>query len=162
MSEKSEMLKLMECIVVELRMHNKLLGERNDMLRESVDLQMKNMKANEVHNERVQQQFEMLQLLRDHPVVEEVLLERARQVVEEEWSPERDDKVHSEGQLAQAAACYAVVPHDIVWPNQESVWPWDDCWDKRDKHGQRRCLVIAAALLVAEIERLDRKNGAMP
>lgn len=100
----------------------------------------------------------------DHPsvrVVEEVLAERQRQVSQEGWKTEHDDK-HGEGQLADAAACYAVAPHDIVWPNQEPVWPWSGRYNKTAKHGERRCLVIAAALLVAEIERLDRKNGATP
>jgi len=92
-------------------------------------------------------------------VCEEVLAERQRQVTQEKWTPAHDDNVHNEGQLAMAAACYAVAPHDIVWPDLTPVWPWPASYDKRGKHGERRCLVIAAALLVAEIERLDRKNA---
>jgi hypothetical protein len=99
------------------------------------------------------------QVTPDERVIAEVLAERKRQVNQEGWKTEHDDK-HGKGELAQAAACYAIAPRDIVWPNQEPVWPWSGRYNKTAKHGQRRCLIIAAALLVAEIERLDRKNGA--
>lgn len=102
---------------------------------------------------------EVMQTSRE--VVVEVLRERLRQMDKEGWSIERDDKVHANAQLARAAACYALPEDDPVFPGgeQERVWPWADSYDKRGKHGVRRCLVIAAALLVAEIERLDRKNA---
>lgn len=35
----------------------------------------------------------------------------------------------------------------------EDAWPWDDQYDKRDKHAEIRCLVISCALLVAQIEK---------
>jgi len=98
-------------------------------------------------------------------VCDEVLAERNRQIKEEKWTPDRDDRVHSRGQLAQVAACYAASTRkqgcgDILWAHsKEPVWPWAQSYDKRGKHGDRRLLVIAAALLVAEIERLDRKNA---
>ena len=89
-----------------------------------------------------------------------VLEERLRQVEEEGWTGEHDDE-HVGGQLAMAAACYA------TWPNRLAVrfgdgpmdtldaWPWDVEWDKRDKYDQQRRLVIAAALIVAELERVS-------
>lgn len=96
-------------------------------------------------------------LFTDHSrnVVDEVLDERRRQVYPEGYSTEHDDD-HEEGDLAAAAACYAIYPHMIVYPNQEKVWPWGGKDGEPKIHERRRSLVIAAALLVAEIERLDR------
>lgn len=34
-------------------------------------------------------------------------------------------------------------------------WPWDGEWDKRKKHDKLRSLVIAGALIAAEIDRLQ-------
>lgn len=102
----------------------------------------------------------------DQPsAIEAIAAERQRQVAVEGWSPEHDD-YHGGGQLAQAAACYAMVTaqspndhrHGPFYPPQE--WPWGaDWWKpgfKRDVANRRRCLVKAGALIVAEIERLDR------
>ena len=96
---------------------------------------------------------------------ESILIERRRQIEQEGWMPEHDDR-HNEGQLAIAAACYAVAGFSDVnvfrdWNNFKSIhydaWPWRPKWDKRKKHDRRRCLVIAGALIAAEIDRLDRK-----
>jgi len=95
-------------------------------------------------------------------IVEEILRERIRQVEKEGWSCEYDD-THDEGQLARAAACYAVYPKLLYDQNRVEVWPWDNfdqVWNKRSQY--RRRLVIAAALLVAEIERLDRNPKDEP
>lgn len=95
-------------------------------------------------------------------VILEIARERERQMAEEGWSPEHDDK-HDCGELSYAAACYAMgqahisrgVDHDNVRATVSAqIWPWDHAWWKPGK--QRRNLVKAAALLVAEIERLDR------
>ena len=83
-------------------------------------------------------------------ILHEVRRERIRQVDEEGFDAAHDDK-HTRRQIAQAAAAYAVWP--VIAP-----WPWDDVWDRRDTHPYRKRLVIAAALLVAEIERLDRRG----
>ncbi|WCA57802.1 hypothetical protein G6M16_008860 [Agrobacterium tumefaciens] len=77
--------------------------------------------------------------------VEDVLAERKRQVG---WTPEHDDK-HTDGALAKAATCYA-----SVYRLAASYWPWDIKWWK--PKDRRRDLIRAAALLIAEIERLDR------
>lgn len=65
-----------------------------------------------------------------------------------------------------AAACYAAPePVSIVRDRGNKgfvnlavvdAWPWESKWDKRKKHGRRRQLIIAAALIVAEVERLER------
>ena len=81
----------------------------------------------------------------------EILTERFRQISDEGWSLDRDDDEHDAGELADAAACYALgKPWEIV----KQLWPWSQMWWKpTDK---RRNLVKAGALIVAEIERLDR------
>lgn len=102
--------------------------------------------------------------------VRDVLAERRRQVEVEGWTPEHDD-THSDGDLATAAGCYALVagfPESTrplwtrrnrdgeltPWPN----WPWDPSWWK--PKSRRYDLIRAAALIVAEIERLDRLEAA--
>lgn len=76
----------------------------------------------------------------------DVLAERRRQVEAEGWTPEHDDE-HDDDELAKAAACYAL--------GSRKGWPWYGHWWKPSAD-RRRNLVKAAALLLAEIERLDR------
>ncbi|HEY1395706.1 hypothetical protein [Roseateles sp.] len=89
----------------------------------------------------------------------EILAERLRQIGVEGWTPEHDDE-HALGELAVAAAAYAdprarprtasgacYVP--MVWPRS-----WDLAWWR--PQDQRRNLVKAGALILAEIDRLDR------
>lgn len=78
--------------------------------------------------------------------------ERRRQVDVEGWTPEHDDE-HSKGELAQAAACYADDPRQFNTAAPPD-WPWSQEWWKPGD--RRRNLVKAGALIVAEIERLDR------
>lgn len=93
------------------------------------------------------------------PAAVAVLAERRRQIEKEGWTPEHDDG-HSRGEMAVAAGYYALrcgYPHEreIGVP---SCWPWGTRWWKpRDK---RSNLVKAAALILAEIERLDRSAAA--
>lgn len=104
-------------------------------------------------------------------VIEEVRQERARQINQEGWTYEHDD-AHADGGLARAAACYAYP--EVVTFAQEFLaakgadgwklkmaglprWPWDWSWWK--PKGRRRDLIRAAALIVAEIERLDRAGA---
>ena len=85
----------------------------------------------------------------------DVLAERRRQIEAEGWTPDHDDR-HSAGAMADAAACYAMFRGtDAALPEgYYELWPWDREWWKPS--GRRRNLVKAAALLLAEIERLDR------
>ena len=96
-------------------------------------------------------------------VLGDILSERERQVTAEKFDAEHDD-CHIGGELAMAAALYAApcpllthsgYPHAHVFSDP---WPWRGKFDKRLKHGRRRQLVIAGALIVAEIERIDRYN----
>ncbi|HGN3545575.1 hypothetical protein P3C80_29700 [Pseudomonas aeruginosa] len=88
----------------------------------------------------------------------DVQAERRRQVEAEGWTPEHDD-AHSYGQMARAAACYALAgssaPNDGTAALLVSLaWPWDEQWWKPST--ARRDMVKACALALAEIERLDR------
>ncbi len=96
--------------------------------------------------------------------IDDVLAERQRQQDAEGWTPEHDDAAHRSDELLKAAVCYAW-PQWPFFSNDEqdahnaghwhpSLWPWAPKWWK--PRGKRRNLVRAAALLIAEIERLDR------
>jgi hypothetical protein len=107
-------------------------------------------------------------------IIEEIAAERRRQVEAEGWSPEHDDR-HRHGEIAAAASAYAnpvgerqapvYVAQGVRSASDDSfrlagyrkvpaAWPWDGDWWKPG--ATRRNLIKAAALIVAEIERLDR------
>ncbi|CAJ7882444.1 Uncharacterised protein [Burkholderia pseudomallei] len=82
----------------------------------------------------------------------DVLDERHRQIDAEGWTPAHDDE-HDKCEMALAAIVYtesAVGYH----PSCPDTWPWSPKWFKPTT--PRRDLVKAAALVIAEIERLDR------
>lgn len=88
----------------------------------------------------------------------DVLAERRRQIEAEGWTPEHDD-AYAEGDLAQAAGCYSLYAHcSENLDGSPADWPWPDEWWK--PAGPRRNLVKAGALILAEIERLDRAARA--
>lgn len=112
-------------------------------------------------------------------VVLEIGRERQRQMEVEGWTPEHDD-AQKYGDMALAAAAYAAnstargaqgdvfVGRLVNGPLQRAgwfnlprlLWPWDDEWWK--PKDARRDLVRAGALIVAEIERLDRAAVKQP
>ena len=81
----------------------------------------------------------------------DVLNERQRQISVEGWTPEYDDKEHLPNELALAAASYVCADEQDAPP---AIWPWDWSWWKPSD--RRRNLVKSGALILAEIERLDR------
>ena len=98
----------------------------------------------------------------------DVLAERKRQVESEGWTPEHDD-AHAKGEMASAAGVYALAAgsYDYRWvligrtPNDYlaaalKLWPWEPNWFK--PKDRRRDLVKAGALILAELERLDRAS----
>ena len=92
----------------------------------------------------------------------DLLAERVRQVDYEGWSPEYDDQ-HTLGELAAAAACYChPEPCMDETKGVPFSWPWQRRWWKPSD--RRRDLVKAGALILAEIERLDRiqRRGSWP
>jgi hypothetical protein len=88
-----------------------------------------------------------------------IAAERRRQVTEEGWTPEHDDG-HDSGELARAAASYALVGD--YWARDEraiDLWPWSLLiWKPSDD--PIRNLVRAGALIAAEIDRLRRAAPA--
>jgi hypothetical protein len=93
----------------------------------------------------------------------DVLAERQRQMSAEGWTPEHDDE-HTKGELAVAAALYALQGRGdpMLWitsgnrPGHNANFLGRiESWLK--PADRRRNLVRATALLLAEIERLDRK-----
>ena len=84
----------------------------------------------------------------------DVLAERQRQIEVEGWTPENDDAYQS-GDIADAAACYAMTSPRMRGDRSAPFdWPWVGRWWKPTD--RRRNLVKAGALILAEIERLDR------
>ncbi|XAI96541.1 hypothetical protein [Microcystis phage Mae-JY35] len=104
----------------------------------------------------------------------DVMAERRRQVDAEGWTPAHDD-THADGAMARAAGLYALVsgsdtttyrnaqhgrhrrdgsPLNDYHAAAMRLWPWDWSWFKPTS--RRRDLVKAGALILAEIERLDR------
>jgi len=94
----------------------------------------------------------------------DVIAERRRQIEDEGFIPNADDN-YFRGELARAAACYAhvasipgsaraAIPEG--WPT--AMWPWAAKWWKPST--PRRDLVKAGALILAEIDRIDRAEAA--
>lgn len=83
--------------------------------------------------------------------VELIAAERERQVTEEDWTPQHDD-AHTRGQLAKAAACYAIHANGGTVSRRD--WPWEGEWWKPSD--PIRSLTKAGALIAAEIDRLQR------
>jgi hypothetical protein len=99
-----------------------------------------------------------------HEVMQAIWKERERQEEKEGWTPEHDDEEHRNGELGLAAACYAAperlyverrLRRGVDTTYYEHALPWVFP-DKIDEHPRLRQLEIAAALIVAEIERLER------
>lgn len=98
-----------------------------------------------------------------------VVAERYRQIEQEGWSIEHDNE-HTSGELAMAGAAYALNPSQrnqfsearapLQWqPEMPACWPWIRTWWKPTDN--RRDLVKACALIIAEGEKFDRnRKGA--
>lgn len=89
----------------------------------------------------------------------EIAAERRRLVEAEGWTPEHDDE-HGNGELSAAALGYIqsalgeLGKPTFSLTSPPAFWPWDEAWWK--PRGARRDLIRAAALIAAEIERIDR------
>ena len=84
--------------------------------------------------------------------------ERERQINEELWDSGHDDE-HDEEEIAFAAVCYAM-PTSARKMNSNGdapyYWPWDSYYWKPSN--RIRDLVKAAALIAAEIDRIQRQR----
>ncbi len=103
--------------------------------------------------------------------IEMIAAERERQIKEEGFDAKHDaDEFHQNGELAQAA-CYYAWPHDWVdscssdayynHPVESVFYPitWSKKWAKRSSKSRLRQLVVAGALIAAEIDRLLKERG---
>lgn len=80
-----------------------------------------------------------------------IAAERQRQIDSEGWDAGHDD-AHDQGEMAKAAAAYALASYGSA--HAYEYWPWHaDWWRPRDRIGT---LVKAGALIAAEIDRLER------
>ncbi len=94
-------------------------------------------------------------------VVQWFCAERRRQVDIEGWSLEHDD-LYDAGEMAHAAGCYAIAAirpandrrMGLGYPPDH--WPWEVRWWK--PADPLTMLVKAGALLIAEVERLERRG----
>lgn len=86
----------------------------------------------------------------------DLLAERARQITHG-WTAGNDDMMHAKGEIATAAGLYALYAHAPANNANEYApphWPWHPTWWKPTT--PRRNLEKAGALVLAEMERLDR------
>ena len=86
--------------------------------------------------------------------------ERNRQLREEGWTAEHDDE-HNQGELALAAACYALAElhrEKEMYGDPPPEWPWEAQWWRPTPHDRIRELVKAGALIAAEIDRMQRED----
>lgn len=96
------------------------------------------------------------------PAARDVLAERRRQIEAEGYDPEHDD-CHVNDEIAALACFYAMPPGAREWDTSstgyglrlgDAILPHD--WGSIEDDDRRRELVKAGALILAEIERLDR------
>jgi hypothetical protein len=101
----------------------------------------------------------------DTAAVTDVLAERRRQIEAEGYNPEHDDE-HVNDEIAALACYYAMPPAARDWDATstgysntlgEAILPAR--WAVPDPCDRRRELVKAGALILAEIERMDRATS---
>lgn len=115
-----------------------------------------NMMSDKDHDTRITAERQLLSILADVPGNSvpqawiDVQAERRRQITAEGWTPEHDD-LYCAAELPRAAAAYILNGANDEAP---AIWPFVTKWWKpRDA---RSNYVRAGALILAEIERLDR------
>jgi len=88
----------------------------------------------------------------------DVLAERQRQIEVEGYARQHDVDMHDSGDLAAAAACYALHTEPVGNVGDYlRFWPWDgDAWKPKDRY---RNYIRAAALLIAAAD-VERTRGS--
>ncbi len=84
--------------------------------------------------------------------------ERRRQVQQLDYSHARDD-TYLDGQLAYAAGTYALIGGGVAPELAGTWWPWHEATFKPGTD-RMRALVKSAALIVAELKRMQRAEQA--
>jgi hypothetical protein len=100
--------------------------------------------------------------------IELIAEERRRQIEVEGWDAEHDAE-HKNGELKDAAICYAEgkdymeYSPPMNYPDKvylrQNIWPWHHQWWKPSPKNRIRELAKAGALIAAEIDRLNRKRA---
>lgn len=106
--------------------------------------------------------------LTDEKILKFVLKERIRQVYEKGYNPGHDDAL-KRGELSRAAFCYAEpnkhYRENIINGKKQletvpnKVWPWKNGKWKSYPRSRNRELVVAIALIAAEIDREERNES---
>ena len=91
-----------------------------------------------------------------HHAIQEIAAERERQISEEGWTAAHDD-THETGEIASFAAAHTLLSTGEPFDAQRAVELVPEDWQLKSK-SRRRHLVVAGALIVAELERLERKG----
>lgn len=137
------------------RERNQQYIKRRDQENEDIALTVGKLR---VAREAAEKRIAELEARAFNPAILDVIAERQRQQSVEGWMPEHDDE-HCNGELAMAAVCYI---NETGTVNRNGGkpwgWPWDASWWK--PNARRRNLVKAGALILAEIERIDRQEAA--
>lgn len=96
----------------------------------------------------------------------ELIAEERKRQIEKEGYCSINDAHWTGGELSIAAACYALnkLPYENstfgTKPKVPKInFPWVDECDKRKKHDRKRSLIIAGALIAAELDRLIREEN---
>jgi hypothetical protein len=98
--------------------------------------------------------------------VELIAQERKRQIEVEGFSAEHDDELIN-GELSNAAACYALSPEYLAMTFDDdgsflhTVFPFNMEWYKQTMGDRKRDLVKAGALVAAELDRLNRMEAKL-
>ncbi|EJA8582556.1 hypothetical protein MU232_002152 [Salmonella enterica] len=95
----------------------------------------------------------------------DIIAERQRQITDEGFTPEQDDKYDRE-ELVSAAISYIRLA--TIWKDKDPdcyrkssapmSWPWSPEWWKPTN--PRRDMIKGIALLIAALERRDRREAA--
>ncbi len=97
-------------------------------------------------------------------VLREVARKREAHVLDHGWTAEHDDE-HTEGELVRAALCYAAAgleqaqnkPPESVRAGLRAFWPFAETPNIKDTPEEN--YLVALSLIVAEVERLKRKES---
>lgn len=95
-------------------------------------------------------------------IIGEVVIERQRQIGAEGFTTSADD-AYPRGTLGMAGACYALPPglRAMTEMSVPFAWPWPaEWWKPAPPENRRRDYIKALALILAEVEALDRAEDA--
>lgn len=138
-----------------MRYRIKTLNGTVDIVDGQRDRWMERCKDAEAKLEAAEKRIAELEVRAFNPALLDVIAERQRQRSVEGWTSDHDDQ-YGESQLLWASSCYVL---NTIQPfNRIPLdWPWAPEWWKPTN--PRRDLVKAGALILAEIERIDRAAG---